>query len=529
MTRWFFLTRVAMLSVTTAALAGPPPGLDARIDGLLKTYGTPALAVTIVENGKVTLAKGYGVRRLGKPEKVDPDTLFLTGSTGKAFTVAALATLVDAGKLGWDDKVIDHLPDFQMYDPWVTREMTVRDLLVHHSGLGEGEGDLLFAPSSNLSRAAAVRRLRYLKPSSSFRSNYAYDNVLYMVVGQLIEAVTGQTWEVYIREKVLQRAGMLNSTSSDTDRFRDPDRAQPHGRLNGAIRGLGDQEVLDERATLGANAAPAGGLAISAADMSRWLLIQLAQGQLPEGGRLFSEAAAAQMWTPQTLMPIAPRPASLALTAPQFQSYALGWEERDWRGHKIIWHAGLDIGFGAVVVLIPEKNVGFSILMNAEDGVPTIGLMDELLDYYLGFPRVDWPTTLNAYRQAQIAAALAATDKVGAAAAAGVGPSLPVARYSGEYVDPWYGPITIRLDGAGLSIDFRQSPGMVGRLEHFQYDTFKTVWKDKQIEPAYVTFHLGADGTVENIRMKAVSPLADFSYDYQDLNFTPAPARADSP
>ncbi len=166
-----------------SAFAAPPAAFDARIEALRNQVGVPGMAIAIVENGKVTLAKGYGVKKLGSPDPVDADTIFPTGSTGKAFTVADLAILVDQGKIGWDDKVIDHLPGFQMYDPWVTREMTIRDLLVHRSGLGLGAGDLLFVPRSNLSRAEAVKRLRYIKPATSFRSAYAYDNVLYMAAG----------------------------------------------------------------------------------------------------------------------------------------------------------------------------------------------------------------------------------------------------------------------------------------------------------------------------------------------------------
>ena len=201
--------------------AAPPPDFDARVEALRKAVGVPGMAIAIVEDGKTTLAKGYGLRKLGAPDAVDADTIFPNGSTGKAFTVAALATLVDAGKIGWDDKVTDRLPGFQMYDPWVTREMTIRDLLVHRSGLGLGEGDLLFVPRSNIPRAEAVRRLRFLKPATSFRSGYAYDNVLYMVAGQLIEAVTGQSWEDYVREHVLKPAGMMHSTTGSEEHFDD--------------------------------------------------------------------------------------------------------------------------------------------------------------------------------------------------------------------------------------------------------------------------------------------------------------------
>ncbi len=504
--------------------AAPPADFNDRVEALRKQIGVPGMAIAIVENGRMTLAKGYGVIELGSPIPVDANTIFPTGSTGKAFTVADLGILVDQGKIGWDDKVVDHLPSFQMYDSWVTREMTIRDLLVHRSGLGLGAGDLLLVPRSNLSRAEAVKRLRYIRPATSFRYAYAYDNVLYMVAGQLIEAVTGETWEKFTSEHLLKPAGMLHSTSDSAPRFATEDRAQPHARLNGGLRGVGDQEVLNERDELARSAAPAGGLAISANDMARWLLIQLGAGKLPDGsGRLFSEAAHEQMWKPVLLQPITPRPASLQLTQPMFQTYALGWDVQDYRGTKIVWHGGAVLGFNAAVVLIPEKNVGFSIEINSEDGEIILGLMDELLDHYLGFPRSDWPEKMIAYKKDKMAEGLkvyqAATAKP-----APVGPSLPLARYAGTYADPWYGNIVIGNSKDNLTIDFKSTPRMGGRLDHWQYDTFVTRFDDKTIEPAYVTFNLDADGKVERITMKPVSPLADFSYDYQDLLFTPVAA-----
>ena len=239
---------LALVAFSAPLAAAPPAGLDARIEGLRAKSGVPGVAIAIVENGVSVLARGYGVRKLGAPERVDADTIFPTGSTGKAFTVAALATLVDAGKISWDDRVTNRLPGFQMYDPWVTREITIRDLLVHRSGLGLGEGDLMFVPRSNIPRAEAVRRLRYLKPATSFRSGFAYDNVLYMVAGQLIEAVTGQSWEDYVREHVLIPAGMAHSTSDSDHRFADPDRAYPHARPSSTCWGPRPRIVLDGRA-----------------------------------------------------------------------------------------------------------------------------------------------------------------------------------------------------------------------------------------------------------------------------------------
>jgi CubicO group peptidase (beta-lactamase class C family) len=513
------------LAFACIAFSKPPADFEQHVETLRRQIGVPGMAIAIVENDKVTLAKGFGSRALGASKPVDADTIFPTGSTGKAFTVAALGILVDQGRIGWDDKVTDRLPGFQMYDPWVTREMTIRDLLVHRSGLGLGAGDLLFVPRTNLSRAESVRRLRYLKPATSFRSGFAYDNVLYMVAGQLIESVTGETWEKFTAEHVLKPAGMVHSTSDDDVQLATENRAHPHARLNGGLRGAGDQEILDEHDALGRNAAPAGGLAVSANDMTRWLLIQLNHGKLPgQDGRLFSEAAHEQMWKPLVLQPITPRPDALKLIRPMFYTYAVGWDVQDYRGAKVIWHGGAVFGFLTAVVLIPDKQIGFSIEINSEDGEIILGLMYELLDHYLGLPRTDWTAKLRTEKQRQVSEALNAL-KAETAKPAPIGPSLQLSRYAGTYADPWYGNIEVAEANGRLTIDFKSTPRTGGVLEHWQFDSFVTRFDDKSIEPAYVTFGLDARGKVDRVTMKAVSPLADFSYDYQDLLFTPAETR----
>ena len=514
------LLLLSLLVFATPLKAAPPADFDARVEALRREAGVPGMAIAIVEDGQTTLAQGYGVRKLGASDRVDANTIFPTGSTGKAVTVAAIATLVDAGKLGWDDKVIDRLPGFQMYDPWVTRELTIRDLLVHRAGLGYGAGDLLFVPRSNLSRAESVRRVRYIKPATSFRSTFAYSNVMYMVAGQVIEAVNGQTWEDYVREHVFLAAGMVRSTSDNERRFATENRAFPHARLDGGLRGAGTQEVIDERDDLGRNAAPGGGLAISANDMAKWLALQLAQGKLPNGGKLYSEASGAEMWKPVIPMPIDTARPGMEITQPRFSSYALGWDVQDYRGTKIVWHGGAVLGFKTAVVLIPEKNVGFAIEINSEEGELIRGLMFELIDHYLGLPREDWPAKFRANRLSDIAEGLKLL-RATQAKPAGVGPSLPLARYAGIYADPWYGNVEVVARRDGLAIDFKSTPRMGGRLRHWQYDTFITEFDDKTIEPAYVTFAIGPDGKVERVTMKAVSPIADFSWDYRDLELRP--------
>ena len=523
-----FAVAAATYCLAGAALADPPGGFDERVEQIRAAVGVPGIAVTIVEDGRVTLARGYGIRRLGDDAPVDADTIFQLGSVGKAFTTAALAVLVDRGEIAWDDPVTKHVRWFQMYDPWVTREMTVLDLLVHRSGLGLGAGDLMFVPRSTLSRAETVQRLRYIRPATSFRSGYAYDNVLYVVAGQLIEEVSGKSWERFVREDVLIPAGMRTATSDRVARRQTGNRAWPHARRDGPMHGMGTQQVLDDSGQaefdpeLGKNAAPAGGVATSANDMGRWIAIQLARGALPEGsGRLFSEAASRQMWTPRVHLPIAPSPGPTAAATPQFNGYALGWVERDYRGRRLLTHSGAVFGAQAIIVLIPDRNVGFSVMINCEDGEAAQGIAYELLDHYLEQPRYDWAAAWQEVVRQRDERAVAHLRQQ-TSTPARVGPSLPLERYAGEFADAWYGPMAIAHRDGRLTMDFKQTPGMSGALTHWQYDTFRVDWRDALIEPAYVTFALKADGSIDRISMRAVSPLADFSFDYQDLDFRPA-------
>jgi CubicO group peptidase (beta-lactamase class C family) len=511
---------VALAVAGGLANAALPARFDARVEALRKQVGVPGMAIAIVENGETTLARGYGVRQLGASAAVDADTLFPIGSTSKAFTSAALATLVDAGKIGWDDRVIDHLPGFQMYDPWVTREMTIRDLLVHRSGIGYGSGDLLFVPRSNVSRAEVVRRLRYLKPATSFRTTYAYSNLMYVVAGQLIESVSGERWEDYVRKHVLLPAGMQTSTSDNERNFAAEDRAYPHARMNGGARGAGDQERLDERDDLGRNAAPAGGIASSANDLAKWLRVQLGDGVAAGGQRVFSAAAHQQMWTPVTPMPISQMPPELKPLQPRFSSYALGWDVVDYRGARVIWHGGAVFGFQTAVVILPEQKVGFSITINSEDGAIIRGLMFELMDHYLGLPAADWPAKYLAFsRQAR---GQRTGDAESGARHACQGRSIGGTGGAGRHLQrSVVRRYRDRRQADGLAIDFKSTPRMSGKLEHWQYDTFITRFDDKTLEPAYVTFALDQDGKVARVTMKAASPIADFSWDYHDLNFTP--------
>lgn len=510
-----------MLCMT--AHAQVPAGFDARVEQAMRARDVPGMAISIVKDGQIVHARGYGVRRLGSAERVDADTIFPTGSTGKAVTAAALAILVDDGVLDWDDKVIDHLPEFRMHDPWVTSEMTVADLLLHRSGLGLGAGDLLFIPRTSRSRAEIVTALRNIKPATSFRSGYAYDNILYIVAGELVSRVSGQPWESFVRTRIFQPLGMATAVSDEKDRFANPNRVQPHARLDPRLRGLGPQQVLPERDGLGQVGAPAGGLSWSAKDFARWIQGQLALGALPDGkGRMYSEASARAMWTPQVPVPIRPFPAPIADITPQFSAYGYGWNVQDYRGVKVIQHGGAVFGVLAFVVLVPEHNLGIALQMNSEDVEVMRGLGYELLDHYLGFEPRDWVGAFSSWNQQRLAGGLEALGEVKGPARKVSRPSLSPDGYAGSYTDAWYGPIAIFEQKGQLRIDFKQTPDMAGTLHHWQYDTFRVDWDDASIEPAYVTFALDAEGKVANVDMKAVSPLADFSYDYQDLHFKPS-------
>jgi CubicO group peptidase (beta-lactamase class C family) len=516
-----FLSLILLVAAPLAA--APPEDLAQRVEELRQRFGAPGVTIAIVENDEVTMAQGFGVTDIVTPRPVTADTNFAIGSVSKAFTTAALAILVDEGRIGWDDPVIDHMPEFRMYDSWVTREMTVRDLLVHRSGLGLGAGDLLFVPRSDLSRADIVERIAHIPPETSFRSDYAYDNVLYIVAGRLIERLSGMSWEDFMLRRVLAPAGMRRATVDNDARGDLRLHAHPHARLDGPIRGLGTMERLAADVVVPQVAAPAGGLAVSANDMARWIRLQLAHGDLPGEARLFSEAASREMWRPAVLMPSGGLPAPLDSTQPLFNTYALGWNVRDYHGERVVMHGGGVFGSITRLVLIPERNVGFYIATNSEESGLLTGLTFELLDHYLGLPRQDWPQAFSDFLAARRQAAVAALAAP-AAQPADVGPSLPLSGYAGDYRDPWFGTIAIRERNGTLAVEFPHWPGLSATLEHWQYETFRTRFNDPGVEPAYVTFALDHEGEVNRITMRAVSPVADFSFDYDDLNFTPVPA-----
>lgn len=510
------LTLASFLWAQSAVdVADPPADLDAYVASSMKTFNVPGMSVALVKDGKILLAKGYGVRKLGEPVPVDEFTLFAIGSNTKAFTTAALATLVDEGKLSWDDPVYQRLPGFVMYDPYVSHEMTIRDLLTHRSGMGLGEGDLLFWPHSTYTRDEIIYKLRFMKPASSFRSHYAYDNLLYMTAGQIIPAVTSTSWDAYVRQRIFAPLGMNHTNVSNAGIKAGDNVAFPHSRVEGNLQVI-PFEILD-------NAGPAGAINSCAADMARWVQLQLNRGKFADrDGRLFSEQRSKEMWSPQTILPTGDPPQFLAGLKANFADYALGWLLRDYHGRKLVGHSGGVAGFVSHVELVPEENLGIVLLTNAEQEGAFNSILYHVLDHYFHLPPTDW---IAAFKQADNAEEKDAAEimkKAATARAADSKPSLPLDKYAGVYNDVWYGPITIRMEKGGLVMTFDHTPTMIGDLQHWQHDTFKAHWRDRTIEDAFITFALNPDGTIDSARMAAVSPLADFSFDYQDLLLKPA-------
>ncbi len=493
----------------------PPADLDAYVARSMQSFEVPGMAVAIIKDGKVVLSKGYGVRKLGDTTPVDELTMFAIGSNTKAFTTAALATLVDAGKLTWDDRVYERLPGFVMYDPYVSHEMTIRDLLTHRSGMGLGEGDLLFWPKTTYTRDEIIHKLRYMKPHSSFRSQYAYDNLLYMTAGQIIPAVTGTSWDDYVREHIFQPLGMKHSVVTNKDFKPGDDYASPHSRVDGKLQTV-PQEDLD-------NVGPAGAINSCAADMARWVQLQLNHGKFADhDGRLFSEQQSREMWSPQTILPVNDPPPGFAGLKTNFADYALGWGLREYHGRKLVGHTGGVAGFVSRVMLVPEENLGVVILTNAEEDFAFDAILYHVLDHYLQVSPTDWITSFRNLEDQHKREAEGSMKKAESSRAAESKPSLPLQKYGGTYNDAWYGPITIRMENNALVISFDRTPGMIGDLQHWQYDTFKAHWRNRSIEDAFVTFSLNPDGSIDSAKMAAVSPLADFSFDYQDLLLKPA-------
>jgi CubicO group peptidase (beta-lactamase class C family) len=523
MHRTFYVSVLFVLILCVAPLAAQkqnalPTDLDAYIARVMNTFEVPGIGLAIVKDGNVLLARGYGVRTMGDPSPVNAETRFGIASNTKAFTATALALLVEEGKLEWDAPVVRYLPSFALFDPHVTRELTVRDLLVHRSGLGLGQGDLLIWPASTFTRKEIVERLRYLKPANSFRYTYAYDNVLYLVAGEVIEAVSGKTWEEFISSRLLEPLGMSHSAPKNTQAARPDNVAGTHAVING--------KLLHVPPSAADNDNPAGGINSGAGDMARWLITQLDSGSAPDGARLWSPASTRELWTGVTPMPIRNPPTELVATRPNFLLYALGFDVKDYRGHKIVTHTGGLSGYVSELTMVPDTRLGIMVLTNQESGEAFRSITQKVLDHFLGAPAYDWVTAYKTVADRRLASIATVNRATAAKRDSASRPSLPLEQYATLYTDVWYGDIAVTMQDGKLTMQFLRTPELAGTLEHYQYDTFIVRWRDRTLRAdAFVTFGLNSDGSIDQVKMKPVSPDTDFSYDFQDLLLRPVSQR----
>jgi CubicO group peptidase (beta-lactamase class C family) len=495
--------------------------IELSINKAMAVFQVPGIAVAIIKDNEVVLSKGFGVLKHGSEEKVNADTLFGVASNTKAMTSALLAGLVDEGKLTWQTKVIDIIPQFQLPDAYVTREFTIIDLLSHNSGLGKGAGDLMIWPDTTLTNQDVIKGLKHLPQVSSFRSEFAYDNLMYIIAGEIIAKLTGKPWQEVIQTRVFDKLGMKNTRAKfSLIPKNNKNVARAHVPLDGMLHVVAGN-FLEKFSS-------AGSVASSVNDMSLWLKTQLNSGQYGVDGdkvlRLFSEQQSREMWRDRTLLPVSQEITEQDKT--HFYAYALGWFVKDYHGVKVVRHTGGILGMVSKVVMVPEENLAMVILTNQQSGFAFNALSQQILTEYLELPAKDWVEHYavlqqknNAKKKAHLAKEAAQVDKNST-------PSLPLASYAQSYVDNWYGEIAISLESDDLVMQFTNTPALHGTLEHYQHNTFIVRWDDRTLEAdAYVNFNLNPDGSINFVTMKAVSWATDFSFDFHDLKLRPKSAK----
>lgn len=501
----FSLSLLAALFLCTVAFGQQT--LDAKLkeiddyaNTVMDTWKPNAvgMAIAIVKDDKVVFEKGYGLRDINKPdEKVDPDTLFAIASNSKAFTTACLAILVDEGKIKWDDKVSKYLTDFEMYDPWVTSELTIRDIVSHRVGLATFSGDLLWYDTT-YTTDEMLRRVRYLKPVYGFRSGYGYQNLMYIAAGRIVEKVSGKPWAEFVHDRILTPLGMNRTTTSIRD-IKD-NFASPHNESGGKLRAL-PLGMLD-------HAIGAVRLNSSVHDLSKWIRLQLGRGTF-EGKTVFSQAQSWQMWSPNTLQYIS-EPASRANPTRHYSAYAMGWGTYDYYGRRIVNHSGGLDGMLSYTVLIPEDNTGFVVLTNNESPAFQI-MMAKIRDVLVGAKPRDWNAEAVKQTAANKAADEAEIKRVDAARVQGTKPSLDMTKYAGTYRSQMYGDVTVGVENGGLVMRFGPTPNFVADLEHWHYDTWQIHWRPSvhyNFPRGFVTFTI--DKNADTYQLKIDQPNSDF-------------------
>lgn len=488
------LVSAAILAITPCAAQTPAPGsadFDAYVARTMREWKVPGVAIAVVRDDSIVFAKGYGVRELGKPEPVTPRTLFAIGSATKAFTATLVAMLVSEGKLRWDDPVTRYLPWFQLSDPYVTRELTLRDVLTHRSGLGRS-GDLLWY-ATTMPRDTILWRLRFIDKQWEFRSRFEYSNLGYLTAGEVAAHATGKTWDTLLHDRIFAPLGMTATSTSISALRGVADVATNHIEIHDTLQ-IVPYRNLD-------NIGPAGSINSNVLDLARWIRFQLDSGRVD--GRPLVDATILDE-THQQQMPLSRITLERRYPAGHFISYGMGWFLSDYRDHKLVEHSGAIEGMTGEVALLPDEKLGVVVLTNAAALDVPYALMFRVLDGYLREPPRDWSGEWLARRDEQRKRSVDRAAKTKAPERGATTPSLALAQYAGTYSDSAFGQATVRLENGELELRYGK---MTAALEHWRYDTFRAVWRNWHGITGFVDFSLDHDGNVSHMN---VEQFADF-------------------
>ncbi len=469
MKRAFFLFIAVLLLHLSALAQADLNKLDAYFAKARADWEVPGMAIAIVKDDKIVLAKGYGVRELGKAAPVDEHTVFAIASNTKAFTAAALAVLADEKKLAWNDRVQKFLPYFQLYDPYVSADMRITDLLSHRGGLGTFSGDLIWY-GTPYSREEVVRRARFLPQAFPFRAGYGYSNIMYLAAGEVIEKASGKSWEQFITERFLTPLGMKDTVLSTKDLAAKSNVATPHGE---SPYGEPDGKLTTFPWYNWDSMVPAGGIISSVSDMAQWMRLQLNRGTF-DGKQMFSDQQSRLMWTPHASFTVSKASAERNPHI-NFNGYGLGWGLNDYKGHLIASHTGGYDGMYSRVFLAPQLKLGMVILTNSMTDINS-PLMYRTLDAFLGGAERDWSAETLARASAAKQRKLEAQAKEVKQRMVNTKPSLTLTAYAGTYGGPMYGDAQVTVEGGRLAIKFLPNPDLTGDLSHWHFDTFEIHW-----------------------------------------------------
>jgi CubicO group peptidase (beta-lactamase class C family) len=491
------MKRILFSSILVLVVAAPTAAqskvddFDKYAEAARQEWKVPGMAITIVQDGKVILAKGYGVREAGKAAPVDADTLFGAMSTTKAMTAVTMGMLVDEGKVSWDDKVIKHLPDFRVADAYVTSELRIRDLFTHNGGMGNA--DFLWAWTPELPATEIVKRMQYARPAYPFRGGYTYQNVMYAVAGQVIEKLSGMPWERFVTERLFAPLEMKHTFATFGASSNYQNRSAAHYEIEGTITAIPEMTADP--------IAPAGAVWSTANDIAKWIDFMLSNAPV-KGKQLLKPATHEALLRPQAIVPPGQFYPTVALTKPHWTTYGFGWFQHDYRGEMVNFHTGSLAGRTAIIGLIPDKKMGIYIFGNIDHAEVRHALMYKAFDVFAfgdGGGR-DWSKEMKALYDGLEAQGKRQAEAQKARRKLDTKPSRELAAYAGKYSDPLYGEIEVSLADGKLSLSIGKGETRVADLEHWHHDTFRTVWRRRWLGEGLVSFQLNpVSGEVEAI------------------------------